>query len=106
MGMLTEGYVTAITVGMLIVSFMIPIYVIFGAEKGRVAILVIAGVAVAGYFVITKLFADSIEMATKLLAKLETLSDLQAALLVTGIMLVMLVISMIITIVGIEKKEY
>lgn len=105
-GMLTEGCVTAITVGMLIVSFMIPIYVIFGAEKGRVAIFVIAGVAVAGYFVITKLFADSIEMATKLLAKLETLSDLQAALLVTGIMLVMLVISMIITIVGIEKKEY
>lgn len=106
MSMLAESFVAAITAGMVIVSFLIPIYVIFGAEKARVAILVMVGIAVAGYFVITKLFADSMEKATRLLAKLETLSDLQSALLVTGILLAMLVISMIITIVGLEKKEY
>lgn len=106
MSMLAESFVAAITVGMVIVSFLIPIYVIFGAEKARVAILVMVGIAVAGYFVITKLFADSMEKATRLLAKLDTLSDLQSALLVTGILLAMLLISMIITIVGLEKKEY
>lgn len=103
---LGEGGVMAVTSGLVMVSFMIPIYVIFGAEKARVAIMVIIGIAVAGYFVITKLFEGSMHVATELLVKLKGLSDLQATLLVTGIMLVFLIISMIITIVGLEKKEY
>lgn len=106
MGALGGGFIMAITFGMVMVSFMIPIYVIFGAEKARVAMLVIIGIAVAGYFLITKLFGDSMAKAAEFLTKLEGLSDLQAALLVTGIMLVILIISMIITIVGLEKKEY
>lgn len=106
MGALAESFVMAIAMGMIMVSVMIPIYVIFGAEKARVAILVIVGIAVACYFVITKLFGNSMAKATELLAKLEGLSDLQSTLLCVGIMLVLLVISMIITIVGLEKKEY
>ena len=103
---LGEGFVTAVTIGMVMISFMIPIYVIFGAEKARVAIMVIIGIAVAGYFVITKLAGDSMAKATNLLAKLEGLSDLQAILLLIGVMVVVVVISMIITIAGLEKKEY
>ncbi len=103
---LGDGFVMAIAFGLVMVSFMIPIYVIFGAEKARVAILVIIGIAVAGYFVITKLFEGSMSKATELLMKLEGLSDLQSALLVVGIMLVILVVSMLITIAGLEKKEY
>ena len=106
MGALGDSFVQAVTFGMVMVAFMIPIYVIFGAEKARVAILVIVGIAVACYFMITKLFADSMAKAAELLAKLEGLSDLQSTLLGVGIMLVLLVISMMITIVGLEKKEY
>jgi hypothetical protein len=106
MSTLGDGFVMAIAFGLVMVSFMIPIYVIFGAEKARIAVMVIIGIAVAGYFVITKLLGDSMAKAADLLTKLEGLSDLQAALLVAGIMLVILVISMIITIVGLEKKEY
>ena len=106
MSTLGDGFVMAIAFGLVMVSFMIPIYVIFGAEKARIAVMVIIGFAVAGYFVITKLLGDSKQAATELLTKLEGLSDLQAALFATGIMLVILVISMIITIVGLEKKEY
>ncbi len=106
MSTLGEGFVMAIAFGLVMVSFMIPIYVIFGAEKARVAILVIIGIAVAGYFLITKLFGDSMTKAAEFVKKLEGLSDLQSALLATGIMLAILIISMIITMVGLEKKEY
>lgn len=106
MSTMGDGFVMAIAFGLVMVSFMIPIYVIFGAEKARVAVLVIIGIAVAGYFLITKLFEGSMEKVTNLLMKLEGLSELQAVLLATGIMLTILIISMIITMVGLEKKEY
>lgn len=106
MGTLAESFVMAVTMGMIMVSVMIPIYVIFGAEKARVALIVIVGVVVACGFVINKLFGDSVEKAAELLAKLEGLNELQAALLATGIMLAILIISVIITMVGLEKKEY
>lgn len=106
MSALAESFIAAIIVGMVMVSLMIPIYVIFGAEKARVAILIIIGIAVAGYFVITKVFANSMEKATKLLMKLEGLSNWQVILLLVGIMVVLLAVSLIITVVGLEKKEY
>jgi len=106
MSTMGDGFVMAIAFGLVMVSFMIPIYVIFGAEKARVAVLVIMGIAVAGYFLITKLFGDSMTKAAEFVKKLEGLSDLQSTLLGVGIMLVLLVISMMITIVGLEKKEY
>lgn len=106
MSVLAASSLVAIVVGMMLVSLMIPIYVIFGAEKARVAILVIIGIAVAGYFVITKLFADSMAKVAEFLVRMESLSGLQLALLVAGVMLVIVAISMIITIVGLEKKEY
>ncbi len=106
MGALGESFVIAIVMGMVMVSFMIPIYVIFGPEKARVAVIVIIGIVAAGYYVITKVFADSMAKVAEFLVRMESLSDLQLAMLVAGIMLVIVAISMIITIVGLEKKEY
>ena len=106
MGALAESFVVAVTMGMLMVSVMIPVYVIFGAEKARVALIVIIGIVVAGGFVISKLFGDSMAKVTELFAKLKGLSDVQSTLLLVGVMVVVLAASMIITIAGLEKKEY
>lgn len=100
---LRDIYLIAISMGMVISSLLIPVYVIFGAEKSRVAVLAIVGIAWACYFVLAKLLGKSLE---NVLGGLKDLSELQVALLAGGILVLVVAVSMIITIKGLEKKEY
>ena len=104
--MLNETLATSVIMAIIMSCLMIPVYVIFGADKARIAIMVIAGIAAVGYFIISKVFGDSLSKVTELLIKLEGLNDWQSALLTIGILLVIMAGSMLITMTGLEKKEY
>lgn len=101
-----ESLVMAFTAAIVMISLMIPIYIIFGAEKARIAIMVIAGIGFASYFILSRYASDSLAKLSGVLAKLESLSDLQSGLLITGIIVVILAVSIIISMIGLEKKEY
>ena len=87
-------------------AVMIPVYIIFGAEKARIAILAIYGVVAAILFVLKSVVKDGEAIVNEMMAKLMSLNNWQLALLGVGVMLVLLVISMIISMIGLEKKEY
>lgn len=103
---LIEAFTMAFTMAIIMITFMIPIYVIFGAEKARIAIMVIAGVVAAGAFIISKIAGGSIAKLAGVVEKLESLSEWQSALLISGILIIFLAVSMVITMTGLEKKEY
>ncbi|MBR6664105.1 MAG: ABC-2 transporter permease [Lachnospiraceae bacterium] len=89
-----------------LLAFMIPIYIIFGGEKARVAMIAVYGIAAAIVLLVKALVGDVEAAANELFAKLSALSNWQLALLGVGIMVVLLAVSMIISMIGLEKKEY
>lgn len=101
-----DAFVMAFTMAVTMIAIMIPIYVIFGAEKARIAIMVIAGVIAVLVFVVSEFAEDAMVKVTEFLTKLDGLSELQSALLLAGVFAVILGISMVITMKGLEKKEY
>lgn len=103
---IVEALVTAFTMAVMMMSIMIPIYVIFGAEKARIAVMVIAGIIAVVVLVMSKYSEGIKEKAMELLVKLDGLSELESTLLLAGIFVVILTVSMLITIRGLEKKEY
>lgn len=90
----------------IMLALMIPIYIIFGGEKARVALVAIYGIVAAIAFAIKALVGDIEAAATELFAKLSSLSDWQLACLGGGIMLALVLISMVVSMIGLEKKEY
>lgn len=102
---LGEVFVIAITMAVVMVSIMIPVYIILGPEKARIGIIVLAGVACAVGFVLSKI-SDIMVNVTALMEKLESLSDAQATVLGIGLLVVILAVSMVISMIGLEKKEY
>ncbi len=105
---MAEIFMGGVAAAILMISLMIPIYIIFGAEKARTAILVIVGVVVAGAFIVDKFFLtdESKGKIAEWIAKLGNLSDVQAVLLIAGALVVVLAISVIISMKGLAKKEY
>ena len=87
-------------------AVMIPVYIIFGAEKARVAVLAIYGVVAAVFFILKSVVKDSEAMINEFMARLMSLSNWQLALLGVGVIVALLAISMIISMIGLEKKEY
>ena len=87
-------------------AVMIPVYIIFGAEKARVAVLAIYGVVAAVFLILKSVVKDSEAMINEFMARLMSLSNWQLALLGVGVMVVLLAVSMIISVIGLEKKEY
>lgn len=103
---LGDTFVMAITAAVVMVSVMIPVYIILGPEKARVGIVVLAGVVCAAGFILSKVAGDGMIKVTALLGKLEGLSNMQATLLGIGFLVVVLLVSMAISMAGLEKKEY
>ncbi len=87
-------------------AVMIPVYIIFGAEKARIAIMAIYGICAVVIFVLKSAVKDAAAIVNEVMAELLALSSLQLALLGVGAMVALLVISMIISMIGLEKKEY
>lgn len=87
-------------------AVMIPVYIIFGAEKARIAIIAIYGIIAAVLFVLKSVVKDSEAIINEFMARLMSLSNGQLALLGVGIMVALLAVSMIISMIGLEKKEY
>ncbi len=87
-------------------SVMIPVYIIFGGENARMAILAVYGIVAVIALAIKALVGDVEAAANELFAKLASLSDWQLACLGGGIMLALVLISMVVSMIGLEKKEY
>ncbi len=87
-------------------SLMTPIYIIFGGENARVAILAVYGILAVLALAIKALVGDVEAAAVELFARLSSLSNWQLACLGGGVMLLLVLISMVISLIGLEKKEY
>lgn len=98
--------VVAAVFATVMISIMTPIYIIFGGENARMAILAVYGIIAVIALAIKALVGDVETAANKLFANLTSLSDWQLVCLGGGIMLALVLISMIISMVGLEKKEY
>lgn len=103
---LKGALVVAAIFATVMLAFMIPIYIIFGGEKARVAIVAVYGIGAAIAVFIKSLVGDVEMAAAELFAKLTALKDWQLVCLGGGIILALVLISMIISMVGLEKKEY
>jgi hypothetical protein len=103
---LKGALVVAAIFATVMLAFMIPIYIIFGGEKARVAIVAVYGIGAAIAVFIKSLVGDVEVAAAELFAKLSALKDWQLACFGGGIILALVLISMIISMVGLEKKEY
>lgn len=103
---LKGALVVAAVFATVMLAFMVPIYIIFGGEKARVAVVAVYGIGAAIAFLIKSLVGDVEVAAVELFGKLSALRNWQLACLGGGIMLALLLISMIISIIGLEKKEY
>ena len=100
------GLVMAALMAVVLLTIMIPIYIIFGGEKARFAMMAIFGGAVAVGYIISKIFGDMEAKIDSLIAKLETMNDVQLALTGLGVVIVLFAISIGITIKFLERKEY
>lgn len=103
---LKGSIVVAAVFATVMLAVMIPVYIIFGGEKARVAILAVYAVGAAIVFIIKLIVGDLEVAANELFAKLSALSDWTLALLGVGAVLVLLAISMIISMIGLGRKEY
>lgn len=98
--------VVAAVFATVMLSLMTPIYIIFGGENARVAILAVYGILAVLALAIKALVGDVEAAAVELFARLSSLSNWQLACLGSGVMLVLVLISMAISLIGLEKKEY
>lgn len=103
---LTDALLAGIGFGIVMISLMIPIYVIFGPEKARIAVVMIMGVTFAVYYVLTKIFGEQQAELERWIVNLQNMGKVQGTLLVIGLLAGILAISLMITICGLEKKEY
>ncbi|MBQ6697224.1 MAG: ABC-2 transporter permease [Lachnospiraceae bacterium] len=98
--------VVAAVFATVMLSLMTPIYIIFGGENARVAILAVYGILAVLALAIKALVGDVEAAAVELFARLSSLSNWQLACLGGGVMLLLVLISMVISLIGLEKKEY
>ena len=96
---------------LLIVAFMIPISLKFGAEKARLVIIIMgAGCFAIGYFakdLVEKVITDEMKISLgKLITKLGSVPQNTIVLVVLGISLLILLISMAISIHIMKNKEF
>lgn len=103
---LTGMIVVAAVFATVMLSLMTPIYIIFGGENARVAILAVYGILAVLALAIKALVGDVEAAAVELFARLSSLSNWQLACLGGGVMLLLVLISMVISLIGLEKKEY
>lgn len=126
--LITKGFVNwgletvemlSVTVGwiggiMLASSVLLPMYMKFGAERRRVVMLILWGVVAAIIFGVQKILTmasngeggDGMAAVNDLLAKLEALNPVVIVAGVFGIVILCLVVSVLISIRIIQKKEY
>lgn len=106
LSMLGGGLVMAVIMAVVLLTIMIPIYIIFGGEKARFAMMAIFGVVVAIGYIVGKIAGDMVAKIDSLIVKLEAMNDMQLALTTLGVIIVLFAISIGITIKFLERKEY
>lgn len=98
--------VVAAVFATVMLSIMTPIYIIFGGENARMAILAVYGIIAVIALAVKALVGDVEAAAAELFANLASLKDWQLVCLGGGIMLALVLVSLIISLIGLEKKEY
>lgn len=103
---LAGGLGISVALAMAIASLTIPIYLKFGAEKSRYAMAIIVGVVFALSFVLQRMLGDTLVGMVDALNQLRELPTAQAVGVMVGGTVAVVVISMLISIRVVEKKEY
>ena len=101
-GGMAAGFAAAIVM----LAVMIPVYIIFGAEKARVALLVVYGIVFAVGFLVKNVAGGMLEKIVEFGMKLNEMGAVQLGLMVVGVLVVILVVSLLVTMKVVEKKEY
>ena len=101
-GGMAAGFAAAIVM----LAVMIPVYIIFGAEKARVALLVVYGIVFAVGFLVKNVAGGMLEKIVEFGMKLNEMGAVQLGLMVVGVLAVILVVSLLVTMKVVEKKEY
>ncbi len=103
-------YLTECLTGIVIVavmtSIMLPLQIKLGQEKARTGIFLFAGIIAVIFFVLKVWVAPTDEQMTTLLAGIEGLGLAKGMLIFAGSAVVLLVVSYLISIRIINKKEY
>ncbi len=100
------GLVMAALMAVVLFTVMIPIYIIFGGEKARFAMMAIFGGVVAIGYIVGKIVGDMGAKIDNLIVKLGAMNDVQLILTALGVIVVLFAISIGITIKFLERKEY
>lgn len=100
------GLVMAALMAVVLFTVMIPIYIIFGGEKARFAMMAIFGGVVAIGYIVGKIVGDMGAKIDNLIVKLGAMNDVQLILTALGVVVVLFAISIGITIKFLERKEY
>lgn len=98
--------VIALLMTVVLTAIMVPIYIIFGGEKARFAMMAIFGVVVALGFLISRIFGDMEAKMDALILRLGAMSDMQLILIGAGVIIVIIAASLLITIKFLERKEF
>lgn len=103
-------YLTECLTGIVIVavmtSIMLPLQIKLGQEKARTGIFLFAGIIAVIFFVLKVWIAPTDEQMTALLAGIEGLGLAKGMLIFAGSAVVLLVVSYLISVRIINKKEY
>ena len=97
--------IVSLAAAIIMLAFYIPVYVKYGPEKSRVALLIIVGVFVGGGYVAIKVEPVQ-KLLNQLIEVLGTMTVMQVAGIGVGIWALVMAVSVIISIGILEKKEF
>lgn len=103
---LPEGLWMSVIWSMVATSFMVPVYLKFGGEKARYALVAIVGIAFAIGYILNTVAGDLLVAATNLMSRMAKLPTVQFYGVTALIVVVVMGISMLISIRIMEKQEY
>ena len=89
----------------ILLSIMIPVNLKFGPEKGRMVMLIVAGIVMGGYYALTQYFTEETMQALAFLKEIN-LSELQFGFVFVAVAAVMLLISLAVSVKVLKNKEY
>jgi len=100
--------VTTLAVALLMIALYIPVYIKCGPEKSRVAILIVIGaIAAVGYLAYLVIKVESVQkMLMPLVGVLENMTAGQFIAIGVAIWAVLMVISVVVSLRIMEKKEF
>ncbi|MBE5873803.1 MAG: ABC-2 transporter permease [Lachnospiraceae bacterium] len=100
-----SNFGASLMIVVILLSIMIPVHLKFGPEKGRMVMLIVAGIVMGGYYALTQYFTEETMQALAFLKEIN-LSELQFGFVFVAVAAVMLLISLAVSVKVLKNKEY